>query len=165
MRWLFDGTVLSILSHIKRVLIHKYYIIITGFKLRVPIVQILLHDLSKLWFSEAGPYARQFFQDEKRPEEFKRAWLHHQNYNKHHWEYHIIRSQKGSTTPEAMRMPRRYAREMVADWMAASKAYEDTWDFSFWLGKNWKRMILHPETRRYVSGLLKDLSYDMSKFE
>jgi hypothetical protein len=164
MKWMLDGTISAILSHIARVLVHKYYLIISGIKLRVPIYCILSHDLSKFGFSELIPYARQFFMDEKLPDQFGLAWLHHQNCNKHHWEYYIIRSSKGSRTPKPLCMPRKFAREMVADWMAASKSYVGSWDMNHWLDKHWNRMVFHPDTRRYVSKLLQDLGYDMSKF-
>ena len=161
MRWLFDGTIGAILSHYMRVIVHKWYLVVPGFKLRVPILRIFLHDLSKFGLSEALAYSRHFFMDDKRPQEFRQAWLHHQNHNDHHWEYHIIRSQKGSTEPEALRMPRSCAREMVADWMSASKAYAGSWDMTPWLIKNWHRIVLHESTKQYVLKLLEDLGYVM----
>ena len=38
--------------------------------------------------------------------------------------------------------------------MGASMAYTGSWDMSEWLSKNFPRMILHPNTRRYVSEVL-----------
>jgi hypothetical protein len=74
------------------------------------------------------------------------AWLHHQKWNKHHWEYWVIPSHG------PLNMPDKYVREMVADWFAAGRAFDGAWD-----AKNWylrQDLLLHPLTRVKVEGLL-----------
>jgi hypothetical protein len=75
--------------------------------------------------------------------------------NKHHWQYWVTDWEK----QEASLMPMVYVREMIADWMGASKAYAGTWDFSPWLEKHAHEMILHLLTRHYLYGRLMDLGY------
>lgn len=56
-------------------------------------------------------------------------------------------------------MPTVCVREMVADWMGASKAYTGSWDISEWLVSNLGKMRLHPETRARVRAELLRMGY------
>jgi hypothetical protein len=56
----------------------------------------------------------------------------------------------------ALRMPRKYALEMVFDWMGAGRAITGKWEAKEWYFKNRDNIILHPETRRTVEGILKE---------
>lgn len=51
-------------------------------------------------------------------------------------------------------MPEKYVREMVADWMGASKAYDGKWPKEKWLWweKNREKVLsyCHPETIRRI---------------
>lgn len=62
----------------------------------------------------------------------------------------------GMKLPPPLEMPRKYAREMVADWMGASRGYTGSWDMEKWLDKNWPRISenLHPHTRVFVGNLV-----------
>jgi len=51
--------------------------------------------------------------------------------------------------PVALPMPDRYRREMLADWRGAGRAYGNP-DTKAWYLKNKGRIILHPETRRWL---------------
>jgi len=73
--------------------------------------------------------------------------------NPHHWEYWVL---SGRSVEKPMEMPEKFAREMVADWMAASRAYTGSWDMHRWLCKNWNKVKLHPNTREFVLELLKN---------
>lgn len=46
--------------------------------------------------------------------DFNIAWLHHIHNNPHHWNHWII--QNDTDGVEVIRMPEKYAKEMVADW-------------------------------------------------
>lgn len=59
--------------------------------------------------------------------------------------------------PGPLPMPEKYVREMVADWMGASRAYTGSWDMRSWLDKNLPKMRLHPETRRLVNLVLSEV--------
>jgi len=53
-----------------------------------------------------------------------------------------------------MRMPERFAREMVADWMGAGRAITGRWEAISWYERNRDKIVLHAETRRFVEALL-----------
>ena len=130
----------------------------------MPLWRALIHDLSKFTRSELPHYNRQFFGDKGDPQGFAKAWLHHQNRNPHHWEYWITRSDHshgGSGAVDGcLPMPARYIREMVADWMGASKAYTGSWWMQDWLEKNLGKMRLHPTTKDSLYSILFSQGYD-----
>ena len=150
---------LPVIQHLCRVICHKWFVIVAGWRVGVPFLTTLVHDLSKVMPPEIIAYTRQFFMDEKDRDEWAYAWLHHQNSNKHHWNYYIDRGYPD----KCLKMPDKYAKEMIADWMATSRAYSGIWDITDWLKKNWDKIRLHEDTRCYVRNVLKRLGYDMSK--
>lgn len=135
---------------------HKWFVFLAGLKLHVPIWLLITHDLSKFSPSELPHYQRQFFGDKSDPSGFMKAWLHHQNSNKHHWEYWVPRSGHSHCFPpyednKPIRMPTKYVKEMMADWAGACRAYSGKWPrFGNypWFDKNWNdiKLRLHPET-------------------
>lgn len=126
---------------------HKWWVLLAGRKVGgIPFWRLLVHDLSKFGPHELFAYGRQFFGDKGDPDGFAEAWLHHQNVNPHHWEYWMprtghVRSDPAMKMPPPLPMPDTYVREMVADWMGASKAYTGSWDMTDWLDKNLPRII------------------------
>lgn len=137
---------------------HIRFVQEAGRRIGVPERQLMIHDDSK-WSSWEFPhYARNFFGDKKDPEGFAVAWLHHQNFNPHHWEYWITRSDhsRGGSRAEdgCLPMPRSYALEMVADWMGASMAYTGSWDMRDWLAKNLPRIRIHSAAALYLHEIL-----------
>jgi hypothetical protein len=136
----------------------------------VPLLQALLHDLSKLYPSEFLPYAKHFYgadgqrlpirdssgayDPNSQPDSFKRAWLSHQR-NLHHWQAWISIGDNGSLS--AIRMPDRYVLEMVADWCGAGMAISCEKNPSKWYACNKGKMVLHPYTRAYVERVLERL--------
>lgn len=138
---------------------HKVFVFRAGLKTRAPLWRLVIHDWSKFTPSEAPHYGRQFFGSKDDPDGFARAWLHHQNANPHHWEYWISRTghDRASHINGALYMPRWAVREMVADWMGASRAYEGSWPRDLqswrWLRENLGRKVLprlHPESRQHT---------------
>lgn len=81
------------------------------------------HDVSK-WSDDEFEGYRQFFYPVpgsiKSKEEFNKAWLHHQNTNKHHPEYWIMRDDKDI---KLLDMPNIYIAEMLLDWAAMGIRY------------------------------------------
>ena len=145
------------LKYLKSLLIHKWYVFCAGLKLGVPIWRLIVHDWSKFTPSEFLHYARNFHGE--RTEEvklkFMYAWLHHENYNPHHWGYWIQRS--GKFAGEPLEIPETYVREMIADWMGANMAYQNTWDMSEWINDNFSGKIkFHPGTWRLIHSILYD---------
>ena len=142
------------LRFLKVVLLHKWYVLVAGCRLRVPFWRLVVHDLSRFSFTEFREYARWFYGDKKNADGFDRAWVHHQNHNDHHPEYWIDRSNGGN---EPLPMPIVQVREMVADWFAAGKAYHGHWpnpcNFT-WFEKNRDHMRLHEDTEMRISFVL-----------
>jgi len=137
---------------------HKWFILLAARKVGLPLWRAIVHDLSKFTRVELPHYDRQFFGDKDDPAGFAAAWLHHQNHNPHHWEYWITRSDHSHGASGAvdgcLPMPKTDVCEMIADWMAASRAYTGSWDMTKWLSKNLNKIQLHPETRKQVNKIL-----------
>lgn len=135
-----------------------------GHLLNVPIPQLAQHDQSKYGLLELPYYARQFYGDKGDPAGFAGAWLHHQNHNPHHWEYWVSRSVHSADSGAdpatgALPMPDIFLREMVADWMGASKAYTGHWSIRAWWAKKEGTIVLHPDTRVALLELLEEVHY------
>jgi len=140
-------------DYMESLMTHILYVREAGHQIGVPLSQILIHDRSKFDMEEFPYYARNFFGDKKDPVGFSQAWLHHIHNNPHHWNHWIINNQ----APQEM--PRHYALEMVADWMGAGKAYQNSWDMTDWLMQSKPTISLHPKTATYVDGILTSLGY------
>jgi hypothetical protein len=142
---------------------HKLFVFIAGRRLSVPLWRLVVHDLSKFTPYELPHYGRQFFGDRSDPLGFARAWLHHQNLNDHHWEYWIPRTahmRSGFPDGEPLPMPEEAVREMVADWVGASRAYDGAWPTLVdwpWMRTEYPKVRLHPETRALVEAVLEEI--------
>lgn len=169
-------------KYIKSLFAHKWYVFLAGLKTGVPIWRLIVHDWQKFSHWEFKAYAQNFFGDddlnnretheafqkykvtEAAPfghfakERFAYAWLHHENTAPHHWGYWIPRSGK-YTGP--LPMPETYVREMVADWMGASRAYTGSWNMAEWLSKNGPRMEgkMHSQTVALIHDVLVEQGY------
>lgn len=148
------------LDYFKLTVKHKWYVFKAGLKLKVPIWQLITHDFSKLTPAEYMHYQKGFFGEK---DEVRRnlGWLHHQNHNKHHWDYWINCSPhtigvQGKCNPKPIPMPEKYVREMVADWMGASIAYTGQTEIQEWVDKNWQKMMVHEETAEILHRVLKE---------
>lgn len=119
-----------------------------------PLWRLIIHDWSKFTPTEWGPYANAFYGAKNcktgKPEgnpAFDRAWLHHQKFNLHHWQYWIMHEDSGKVC--ALPMPSPYREEMIADWRGANRAYGDM-TLPDWYDKTKAARLLHPDTRRWV---------------
>lgn len=154
--------------YLKYIIKHKWYVLVECWKLGI-LGRGLLHDLSKLLPSEWVSYVDYFYGNHPSRDEvldyqtyakfnfifkedvkrgFDIAWLHHQKRNKHHWQYWLLTKDSGETI--ALRMPEKYAKEMLADWRGAGRAINGYDDTKNWYLKNRDNMILHHETRAWV---------------
>lgn len=145
---------------------HKIFVFRAGLRTRAPIWRLLIHDLSKFTRVEAPHYGRQFFGDQGDPLAFSYAWLHHQRSNPHHWEYWIPitgHNRGGYGDLEPLPMPEWAVREMVADWLGASRAYEGRWPEATqtwpWLIQNLDKIKnrMHPKTCIMVDHVLSEV--------
>jgi hypothetical protein len=157
------ANILPALRYIALTIRHKIFVFRAGIATKTPLIQLFMHDLSKFMASELPHYSRQFFGDRADPKGFEQAWLHHQNHNQHHWEYWIPRKAhsqcNGDTQNDVpLMMPERFVREMVADWLGASRAYSGCWPKSLeqwtWLQESRPKMRMHPATERMVDDVL-----------
>lgn len=124
-------------------------------KLGVDKSLMLIHDNSKSMDEEFPWYVRRFGGGIKDDEEWYSAWNHHIHNNPHHWEYWITPSGYDESF-HVLKMPDKYALEMIADWMGSGKAYTGSWDMTDWLKKNYSRIVLHDDTRKFVEKVLID---------
>ncbi|WP_354437439.1 DUF5662 family protein [Paenibacillus sp. DS2363] len=140
----------------------RYFLYVVEHKLNVLIecwqeglyVQGLIHDISKFFPQEFIPYAIHFYSEQKDEDthlRWKNAWLHHQNHNKHHWEYWIV----NRNTKEALPMPTKYLIEMVCDWRSFSRKWGRKVKDSNLVERmiNSQDIILHPVTREELEQL------------
>lgn len=154
----------------ERLKTHIRYVREAGRRLGVPEEQLAVHDDSK-WSKEEFPhYAANFIKDDMSPvdaqtvsDNFAYAWLHHLHNEPHHWQHWIFPdgfTPKGSSVENGvLPMPENYVREMVADWMGASKAYTGSWDMTDWLNANLRNMKLHSQTWEILRKVLGELGY------
>jgi len=154
------------LSYLKYVIRHKWYVFLECYKLGIPVLGIV-HDWSKFLPSEWFPYVRSFYNPDGTPRhvrdetgyydphkisgDFDLAWLHHQHWNKHHWQYWSLVQDEDED--KLLPMPDRYRREMLADWRGAGRAQGKT-NTRAWYEKNQHKIKLHPETLIWIEGKL-----------
>lgn len=133
---------------------HKYYVFLECIKLGMPL-HAITHDLSKFLPLEFHAYSLKFHVDNMTnvdiyisEKTFLLASTVHRHRNKHHHEYWV--HPNGKPAP----MPKKYVKQMIADWRAMGKVFED--DAIPFYHKNKHKMILHPQTR----WLIKEIIYE-----
>ena len=156
------NNIIPTLKYLYMTIKHKYFVFVIGLKLDVSIYRLLKHDISKLSYKELPHYGRQFFGDKSKPDKFIKAWIHHQNHNDHHHEYWVPITGHNRCDPPypdnvPVEMPIECVKEMVADWIGASRAYEGkcpelhNW---IWYKENFHKVRVHPETKKLIISLL-----------
>ena len=145
------------IAYLKYVLLHKYYILkyrkLTG----CSFWRALIHDFSKFNLIEWVPYVHTFYKPDGSGHyspsmAFQLAWCHHQKVNLHHWQSWVLINDSG--LQEALPMPEKYIKEMVADWIAAGLAITGKMELSSWYQRSKGNMLLHPSTRELVEELI-----------
>lgn len=137
------------IKHFKLVSKHKWYVFKTACEAGIPI-RGFMHDMSKFspieFFNSAKYYTgdRSPIDNEKEDKGYSYAWLHHRGHNPHHWEYWIDNLSDGGVP---LKMPYKFVKEMICDWIGSGKAYE---------GKNWtKESPINFFMKRYEKGQIK----------
>ena len=146
-------------KHLKTVLIHKYYVFIYMAQCGY-IWRGCMHDMSKFSlteFSESVKYYNGFVSPIdmcKKDKGYSNAWLHHKGRNKHHYEYWVDYLDDGGKPIE---IPRKYAIELICDWIAAGRTYARNTEEKFTYANElkyvkWKLGIakMHENTKKYV---------------
>lgn len=154
--------------YLQYVVCHKWFVLLAGLRLGVPILRLVFHDWVKFLPCEWGPYVAFFYGhgmtrgqaaalgynfpvDDATELAFEYAWNHHQNHQDHHWQHWIRFGDDGTILP--LPMPDVCRREMVADWIGAGRALgkPKTWE---WYATNKEKMTLHADTRVWVEQTL-----------
>lgn len=155
---------MRILKHLRTIFIHKYYVFYFARKLGIS-WQGFWHDMSKLSpteFFESVKYytgTRSPIDACKEDKGYSLAWLHHKGRNKHHYEHWQDNFDKGG---EPLKMPDKYVKEMICDYLAAGRAYKGK-DFDFnsewlwWQNKNKNPIAMHPTNWKTVNFVLGEL--------
>lgn len=146
-----------VVSHLKcihNILLHKWFVIVIGRKLKVPLWNLLIHDLSKFLPSEFPHLARKFFGENDDKKGFDSFYSLHTHRNKHHPACWI--NKEGTALP----VPMVVVKEMVADWSSATMVYSkvkldyNNWG---WFNKAFPEMNLHLITRKRIILVLNGL--------
>lgn len=118
------------------------------------------HDIGKYSEEEYCSYDDYFYPKKDsygfEKERFQYAWLHHQNTNKHHWQYWVLINDEDRI--EALKMPDIYVYEMVADWGSFAYQKQDGSELIKWYESHKDKMILHEGTRKKVEELVPELA-------
>jgi hypothetical protein len=142
------------LKYLKSLLRHKLLVYQEGRTLGLSVWRCLIHDWQKFTPAEWFPYVRAFYGpkpvNNRKPEgddAFDLAWLHHQKFGPHHWQFWIMHEDSGKVY--CLPMPDTYRREMLADWRGANRAYGDI-SLADWYRRNRDTRMLHPETQKWI---------------
>lgn len=114
------------------------------------------HDRSKYLMKEYYAYDAYFY-GEKDDDAFDRAWLHHIHNNPHHWQHWLLFEDENDGKPKPLEMPKVHALEMVADWWSFSWRSGNLREVFRWYDEHKGRIILHPDTRKYVESVLGEI--------
>jgi hypothetical protein len=151
----------AILEYLLSTIRHKLFVLYAGLFIvkKIPIHILLIHDWSKFLPIEFVNYAKYYKMGRENKEAFLKAWLHHQNTQKHHLEYWVsngIDDWLNCPIP----MPEVYVREMIADLLGASREYTNSWDMSEWLQLNMKGWRYAKDvTYQRLAKILNELGY------
>ena len=156
------------LIYLNYILKHKRYAFIECCKYGL-IWRGLMHDMSKLTWSEFKAYADYFDKtnEKKNERDFLYAWLGHIHKNPHHWQHWLLQNDEDGMM--VLPMPEQYWKEMVADWKSAGKAITGKDNIKEWYDKNRDLIKLHPETKKIVEEEIfkseENLNYNSTKLE
>ena len=146
-------------AYFSYVLRHKWHVFWEAIKLGIPWLG-LIHDWDKFLPSIWLPYVRHYFNSDGSVKEpfqkgdfFDYAWLAHRRRAQHHWQWWVLFRDDG--TIRTLPMPKKYRREMLADWLGTALAHGR--DVLAWYAENKNKLSLHPETREWIEARLYDV--------
>lgn len=139
--------------HFKKICIHKYYVRKYCWKMGL-YWQGLTHDLSKFSPIEFWESAKYYQGDRSPIDACKEAngisygWQHHKGRNPHHAEYWIDNIDNDKI--KVLIMPKKYAMELLADYLGAGRAYMGK-EFSYqkefeW----WQNKVANPNLKMHL---------------
>lgn len=155
-----------IVGHIKRILIHKYWVFHYCCKFGI-IWRGITHDLSKFHPTEFCESVKYYSKESspiprcKADKGYSLAWQHHKGHNDHHYEYWVDNLDKGGVP---IKIPFNCILEMLADWLAAGKAYKGSKfreeDEYGWF-ENFTKLKpkIHNESMRIIHAMMNHIRY------
>ena len=157
-------------KHFKTICIHKYWVSYYCNIAGLSKWQAFKHDLSKfsyIEFSESVKYYtgnRSPIDNCKEINGYSLAWQHHKGRNPHHYEYWMDNFDKGATP---IRMPYKYAVEMLCDSLAAGvtysknsgKSFTFTDELIYFINKFDNGCAMHPIDQKFVYLVLRNLKH------
>ena len=157
-------TLKKIFAHFKKICVHKYWVAKYCFKVGL-YWQGITHDLSKfspIEFWESVKYYKGTsspINEAKKDLGYSVAWQHHKGRNPHHYEYWTDKYDEGTV---CIKMPYKYAVEMVCDYIGAARAYlgdKFTYkgEFEWWENKR-KTAKMHKDTAYFLTMIFGDLA-------
>ena len=156
------------INYLKYVVKHKWFVFKACLYLNVSWYNAIMHDMSKFLPSEWFPYAETFYKENgdsqyNETKEFNIAWNHHQKRNPHHWQYWLLKMDRGDNIP--LEIPINYLKEMIADWIGAGRAINGKYfnengnlEVYEWYQKNKEKIILHETSKRMLENILELLN-------
>lgn len=159
-----------IFKHLGTITKHRWFVFLYCCKCGIP-WQGLIHDLSKFSYTEFSESIKYYTGTSSPIDECKKvngvsyAWLHHKGRNKHHYEYWQDNFDRGTTH---IRMPYKYAVEMLCDMLGAGRAYSGknfTYksEIEWWKNKQKTLNAMDPVTEQFISICLTMLAYTCRK--
>ena len=160
-------------KQLQMIIIHKHYVFLASIEAGIPF-RGFMHDLSKFspieLFNSAKYYTgnRSPIDNEKDEKGYSYAWLHHRGRNPHHWEYWIDNLSSGG---DALKIPIKYVKEMICDWIGAGKAYDfENWNYDTPFKRfinlyNSGKLKLHIDTYKFLFNVLQDYSLGRYKLK
>lgn len=156
----------NIYNHFKKICIHKYWVFRFCCICGIPF-QGIIHDLSKFSITEFYQNIKYYSDDispvRKCKEEigYSIAWQHHKGRNPHHNVYWTDNFDIGTT---AIKMPKKYAIELICDYLGASMAYnkgstiKDMFakEYEFWQTRK-DIEYMHPQTKDFTNTVIEML--------
>ena len=144
------------IAYAKYVLLHKWYVLLEGFRLGVPLWRLIIHDWDKFLPGEWIPYANAFYTaDGKRQYvpslEFDLAWNAHEKRNKHHWQYYVLVRDTGVIV--TLPIPYTHFLEMLTDWKSVGQAIGKP-NTRLWWEENKRRVYIHSRTRYWIEMMI-----------
>ena len=150
---------------LKRIFVHKFWVAYYCFQIGL-YWQGLTHDLSKFSWTEfkgAIKYwddTRSSLDNEKAIKGYSETFLHHKGRNPHHYEYWIHSLDNGGIPAP---MPRKYALELVCDYLAACKTYGSNPRNEYeWWTRHIYHMKMASDTKFYIGKIFQAFYNGMS---
>lgn len=151
---------------IRAIFRHKWLVLVAGWKLDIPIIRLIFHDLSLFLpghFRILRNYVKRRqlsyhnLKEQALITDIDRKYYFHINRRPHHWQYWVLIGDDGTVT--AQYIPEDDTDEMIADWMAYAREKTGEWDPYAYIDAQKNIFIIHPDTWNYIHTKLFNYGY------